>query len=478
MKKFRLMSTILGGALLSVLMACSDSGVTPAEPAKNSPPTSDKVTFSDEKIQDIVSRSYQYVAMYNVNNKFALKNGWNRCVADTTLSDHTMQDIARPNNDTLYIACLLDLRKDPIIIDFPALDSKYVSLMVTGYDHYVTVPLSVTKGDFSKPEKVLFYSARTENFDGKSVEGVDRSFETTGDFVSAVFRVMPHAADLERFTKIRGQMQQVKATSLSEFLGSEAKSIDDVAFPSFGATDLDIYKNNFPEVLQFVVNHSTFDSGDELDSAFLASIKPMGIEPGKTYSADSIQGYEPDKFAAIADTVRTTAFGETQDPAFNAKNSLNLFRTKGNITLELLLIQSVIGPIGLPATEAVYPPIVTESGEPMNALNDYVLSMSKEALPPAKSFWSITLYDSANGFFIPNDNKKYSVGENGGMQLNAAGGIDIYIAAEKPEGVPKENWLPISRKDEALDIILRLYVPDVEKFKNYQVPKVSQIPAK
>jgi len=37
--------------------------------------------------------------------------------------------------------------------------------------------------------------------------------------------------------------------------------------------------------------------------------------------------------------------------------------------------------------------------------------------------------------------KKYSVGENAGMKLNAEGGIEIYVAAEKPKGAPEENWL-------------------------------------
>jgi hypothetical protein len=31
------------------------------------------------------------------------------------------------------------------------------------------------------------------------------------------------------------------------------------------------------------------------------------------------------------------------------------------------------------------------------------------------------------------------VGENAGMKLNEDGGIEIYIAAEKPEGVPEES---------------------------------------
>jgi len=87
----------------------------------------------------------------------------------------------------------------------------------------------------------------------------------------------------------------------------------------------------------------------------------------------------------------------------------------------------------------------------------------------------MTLYDLNNGFFIPNDHKKYSVGENAGMKLDEKGGIEVYVAAEKPEGVPAENWLPISRKDEDMDIVLRVYVSDLEKMKTWKTPKAEKL---
>ena len=40
----------------------------------------------------------------------------------------------------------------------------------------------------------------------------------------------------------------------------------------------------------------------------------------------------------------------------------SMFRTKGKMTLELLISQSVIGPIGMPAGEALYSPVVTADG--------------------------------------------------------------------------------------------------------------------
>ena len=244
--------------------------------------------------------------------------------------------------------------------------------MVTGYDHYVTVPLSVTMGDFKKPEKVMFYTARTADYDGRRVEGVDRTVE--------------------------------------------------------------------------------------MDQAFLEALKPLGVEPGNSFDKRKVVDIDSKRFRAVAEKVREAKFVRAMDPAVTAEHGLSLFKTKGEIPQHLLLMQSVLGPIGLPATEALYPPVTTTDGQPMNAQNDYVIRITKDELPPAKAFWSLTLYDTANGFFIPNDSKKYSVGENSGMTFTADEGI--YVAAEKPEGVPAENWLPTNRKDLNLDIILRIYVRD------------------
>jgi len=107
-----------------------------------------------------------------------------------------------------------------------------------------------------------------------------------------------------------------------------------------------------------------------------------------------------------------------------------------------------------------------------------VIRMSADELPPTDVFWSFTLYDTQNGFFIPNDRKKYSVGENAGMKLDEDGGIAVYIAAEKPEGVPEENWLPINRQDEDMDVILRIYVPDLEALETWEPPMAERIDAR
>jgi hypothetical protein len=452
-------------ATLSFVVGCEDEA-----------DVSQKATLklTDAEIENVVERSYQYVAMYNVNNKFAENwTGWNTAFADTELKDHTMREIARPNNDTLYIGCQLDLRKDPMILEMPAFDSKYVSLMACAYDHYVAIPMSTRLGDFKKPARILFYTARTEGYNGEPIEGIDRIFEATGDFINATVRIMPHANEPARYRRIVEQMELVKLVTLSEYRGGKAEPIDDFEFPPVGETDADVFENNLLEVMQFVFNHTTFDPDKQMDEAVLAAYEPLGIVPGRTYDPSQIAKIDGKRFRETAERIQREWLTALSDKETYDRVGSKIFQPKNQTDLEATLAVSIIGPIGIPQEEAVYPQVATADGKQMNAMNDYVVRMTKDEMPPAGAFWSLTLYDLKEGFFIPNDRKKYSVGENAGMKLNVDGGIEIYIAAEKPEGVPEENWLPIERKDLDLSPQFRLYVPDLEKMKTWTAPKAE-----
>jgi hypothetical protein len=201
----------------------------------------------------------------------------------------------------------------------------------------------------------------------------------------------------------------------------------------------------------------------------------LGIEPGKIYDQESAVKIDGNRFREVSLIIKDAELAKMNDPEVSKGLLPNLFQLKDKMTLEPMLLQSVVGPIGLPMREAMYPPVVSSDGNPLNSLNDYVISLDSESLPPATAFWSLTLYDTENGFFIPNDHKKYSVGENSGMKLNGEGGIEIYISAEKPAGVPAENWLPINRLDQNIDIILRIYAPDLDKMQSWQAPKAEKL---
>ncbi len=431
----------------------------------------------EAQMENIVKRSYQYVAMFNVIQKFALDpasdqmftDGFNKPKASTALADHNMTAIARPNNDTLYQLAVLDLRLDPVIIEFPVIDSKYVVLETSGYDHYVDVPLATSNGDFQKPTTILFYTDRTEGYHGQTINGIDQIVKADGDFLVAFLRAMPHQAEPNRMERIIHALDSVTVVTLSEFQGKPAKDYSDVNFPAYGKSDADIFANNLLEVMQFIFNHTTFDPSNTMDQALLAAYTPLGIKPGKTFDVTKVATLNGPRLRKAANEVAQKALVDVTNPAVMAKGASKAFMPKGQIDLQVQVIQSVTGPIGLPAYQARYLPVATKEGKPLNAQYDYVLKMSKDELPPATAFWSLTLYDQANGFFIPNDLKKYSVGENAGFKLNAEGGIEIVISAKKPEAVPSENWLPINRGDIELSLMYRIYVPDAEKMKTWKM---------
>ena len=440
--------------------------------------------LADEQIDNIVRYSYQYVAMYNVIQKIALDgnsgglftDGFNKPKANTKLTDHTAKAIARQNNDTFYQAVVLDLRNDAVIIEFPVIDSKYAVLETSGYAHYAGIPLASSNGDFKQPTKLLFYTERTDGYQGQAIEGVDRIVKSDDDYMVAFLRAMPHQFDPERMAKIKQALKNVKVITLSEFQGETGKSSDDANFPAYGKTDGDVFADNLLEVMQFIFNHTTFDPNDEIDQALLALYKPLGVEPGKVFDTSHVAKLDGPMFRTVADKVAKGMLASMADPVVQARMLPKVFLPEGQADLETLVLQSAIGPIGLPADQNMSIPIATIDGNLMNAKNDYVLRMSKDELPPAKAFWSVTLYDLKNGFFIPNDHKKYSVGENAGLKLNADGGIEIYISANKPKDVPKENWLPINREDLAIDAMFRIYAPDAEKMKTWKTPQLEMLP--
>ena len=82
MKRIKLLSTIVFVLLLA--------GCNTTSNKKNSVKTDKNgfVILTDDQVDNIIKRAYQYLALYNVNNKFAIsQGGWNTILADTKLKD-------------------------------------------------------------------------------------------------------------------------------------------------------------------------------------------------------------------------------------------------------------------------------------------------------------------------------------------------------------------------------------------------------
>src|SRR5262249_43132068 len=99
-----------------------------------------------------------------------------------------------------------------------------------------------------------------------------------------------------------------------------------------------------------------------------------------------------------------------------------------------------------------------DAGGRLNGAHRYTVTFAKDALPPVRGFWSLTLYNEHH-FFAPNDLKRYSLGtKNRDLKYNPAGSLTIYVQADPPAEALCTNWLP-TPKNEDFSLFVRAYWP-------------------
>ena len=69
------------------------------------------------------------------------------------------------------------------------------------------------------------------------------------------------------------------------------------------------------------------------------------------------------------------------------------------------------------------------------------MHFDKEALPPVRAFWSITLYDQ-DGFQVGNSLDRFAVSSWMPFKYNVDGSLDLYFQNDNPGKDKETNWLP------------------------------------
>jgi hypothetical protein len=102
--------------------------------------------------------------------------------------------------------------------------------------------------------------------------------------------------------------------------------------------------------------------------------------------------------------------------------------------------------------------VADADGQPLTGANQYVLHFPKSALPPVNAFWSLTLYDP-DGYFSPNELKRYAIGDRDRLTFNADGSLDVYGQHARPADAQVSNWLPAP--EGSFNLTMRLYWPSL-----------------
>jgi hypothetical protein len=107
--------------------------------------------------------------------------------------------------------------------------------------------------------------------------------------------------------------------------------------------------------------------------------------------------------------------------------------------------------------------------------HSYQLTFSADQIPPAKNFWSFTMYKLPQRWLVDNPINRYSIGSpTPGLKKAADGSITLYFSAKSPGKDKESNWLPAP--EGPFWLVLRTYGPGKSILdKTYKVPPVKQV---
>jgi hypothetical protein len=138
---------------------------------------------------------------------------------------------------------------------------------------------------------------------------------------------------------------------------------------------------------------------------------------------------------------------------------------------------AVIGIYGLSKQEAIYLTyFVDGDGQKLDGVDDYTLRFNNGQLPPAASFWSLTLYDQPASLLVANPINRYLLNSTMLSQftMDDDGGLTLLVQNESPGQDKEANWLPSPKGP--FWMVLRLYVPKPEALEGQWIaPPITRL---
>ena len=387
------------------------------------------------------------------------KAPFNQIVHDTLPADYTRKDVVAMNGDTPYSNFGLDLSGEPIVVSVPEIkDRYYVMQFVDMYTHNFAYVGSRSTGN--EAADFLFVGPKWK---GEIPEGkFKKIFKCETNFAAVIARTQ--LLGMDDLPKLKAIQNQFRVTPMSSFLGTEPVASPSIKWPDWNPSVINDIQ--FIGLFNFLL--SECEPINSEDQELLARFARIGIVPGTTldttqYDAATIKainkGVEEGMQAILkkAKNIGSQANGWNMTDATGPREFY-----KGDWLLRAAAAQAAM--YMNDKIEAFYPiTFVDNDGQMLNAKNNkYILEFTKEEIPQAKYFWSVTMYDKsadgASGYMIQNPINRYLINTTTeGLQYNKDGGLIIYIQHEQPEGEKASNWLPAPADE--FYMLLRIYGP-------------------
>jgi hypothetical protein len=364
----------------------------------------------------------------------------------------SFKDVVKPNFDTLYSPAWLDLREEPRIISVPATDLYYLMPVYDMWSDVFACPGTRTNGAIAGD-----YAICGPGWDGDLPEGVTRVDSPT-PWAWTIVRTKASPATYEGVCAFQDRL---KLTRLAEWPGP--------ASPVQGTVDPAVDAKTPPLRQVFALGAAEFfaEAMETLreipthaaDNPIRERMARLGLVPGEPFD---LAAASPEAAAALEAAVpaaiqKITARQRTLVHPVDGWLSVTENIASWGVNY---LKRACIDLIGLGANlpeDAVYPiSYLDVDGDPYDGGKDYVLHFDADALPPAKAFWSLTMYEE-EGFQVPNAIDRFAIGDRDDLEFNADGSLDLRISAAEPAEGPS-NWLPAPTG--SFNLCLRLYYPE------------------
>ena len=369
--------------------------------------------------------------------------------------DDTFREVVRPNADTLYSIVWFDVTKEPLVLSVPATNRYYMIQMLGMWTDVFAAPGSRTSGT-----KAANFAIHGPNWQGKLPDGVEpiRSPTSIGWIIG---RTQTNgSADYSNVHRIQDAYKLTPLGQWGKPYNPPEKSPVNPAWDMKTAPPVQIAKMNAETYFELFATLLKDNPPQEMDWNIVEQLKQVGISAGENLdfsklSADTQKALEQ----SVGDGQKMMAdhrSGETVNGWTIARAGMGNYGTS-------YAIRAYVALIGLGANvpeDAVYPMSVgTGPGKPYNGKNRYVLHFDKDKVPPVNAFWSLAMYD-ADGYFVKNPIKRYSIGDRDKLKFNQDGSLDVYLQQVSPGKAKQPNWLPAPADD--FNLVIRLYWPKAD----------------
>jgi len=365
--------------------------------------------------------------------------------------------VTAPNADTLYSSAFLDLSQEPYVFEIPDMGKRYFLMpMLDGWTNVFADPGSRTTGD-----KGQTFLITGPGWSGAVPQGMKQLSSPTN--LAWIIGRTYSTGTPQDYKAVHALQDKYRLTPLSAYAAGKKYT------PPPGTVDPSIDMKTPPrEQVNALSGRDYFTLLATLmktnppvnaDEPMLAKLAQLGIVPGKDFDASKL---DPQLVAAIDRAPKDGVAAIEQGISKVGQNVNGWQVTKTGVYGTDYLFRAVIAYAGLGANlakDAIYPTAKTDAqGQPLDtSKHNYVITFAnKEALPPVKGFWSLTLYDD-NFFFFKNPLDRQTLSARDKLVANQDGSIDLYIQNQPPPKDKQANWLPAPKGP--IVLMLRLYWP-------------------